>query len=96
MNGVNFLEKLLDGVEVEWKALGEIGTFIRGRRFTKVDYVDEGISVIHYGEIYTQYGVWADHAISQVRSDIECCPTQDESAESAVPDKKAGLFSENS
>jgi type I restriction enzyme S subunit len=24
MNNVNFLEKLLDGVEVEWKALGEV------------------------------------------------------------------------
>lgn len=50
--------------------LNEIGQFIRGRRFTKADYVDDGISVIHYGEIYTQYGVWADHAISQVRSDM--------------------------
>ena len=50
--------------------LSEIGQFIRGRRFTKADYVDDGISVIHYGEIYTKYGVWADHAISQVRSDM--------------------------
>lgn len=50
--------------------LNEIGQFIRGRRFTKADYVDDGISVIHYGEIYTQYGVWADKAISQVRSDM--------------------------
>lgn len=50
--------------------LNEIGQFIRGRRFTKADYVDDGICVIHYGEIYTQYGVWADRAISQVRSDM--------------------------
>ena len=26
MSGVNFLEKLLDGVEVEWKALGILCT----------------------------------------------------------------------
>lgn len=43
--------------EVEWKALGEIGEFIRGKRFTKADYVEDGISAIHYGEIYTRYGV---------------------------------------
>lgn len=56
--------------EVEWKALGEIGEFIRGKRFTKADYVDEGISVIHYGEIYTQYGVSTTHALSQVRAEM--------------------------
>ncbi|GFE89742.1 restriction endonuclease subunit S [Steroidobacter agaridevorans] len=56
--------------EVEWKALGELGEFIRGRRFTKNDYVGEGISAIHYGEIYTRYGVWTDRAFSRVRSDM--------------------------
>ena len=58
------------GGEVEWKALGDIGEFIRGKRFTKADYVEEGVSVIHYGEIYTRYGVWADHAFSKVRDDM--------------------------
>src|SRR5690606_32141048 len=42
------------GGEAEWKPLGEIGEFIRGRRFTKADYVDDGIDVIHYGDIYTK------------------------------------------
>ncbi|MGQ3660766.1 restriction endonuclease subunit S [Citrobacter braakii] len=56
--------------EVEWKALGEIGEFIRGKRFTKADYVEDGISVIHYGEIYTRYGVWTSHALSKVRFDM--------------------------
>jgi type I restriction enzyme S subunit len=55
---------------VAWKALGEIGEFIRGKRFTKADYVEDGISVIHYGEIYTRYGVSTTHAFSQVRSDM--------------------------
>lgn len=57
--------------DVEWKPLGDIGEFIRGKRFTKKDYVtDGGIKVIHYGEIYTHYGTSAIHAISQVRSDL--------------------------
>ncbi|MDD2662145.1 MAG: restriction endonuclease subunit S [Dechloromonas sp.] len=55
---------------VAWKALGEIGEFIRGKRFTKADYVEDGISVIHYGEIYTRYGVYTTHALSQVRSEM--------------------------
>ncbi|MEB0107372.1 restriction endonuclease subunit S [Pseudomonas sp. MH9.3] len=58
------------GGEVKWRALGDIGEFIRGKRFTKADYVEEGIRVIHYGEIYTRYGVWADHAFSKVRHDM--------------------------
>jgi type I restriction enzyme S subunit len=59
-----------DGGEVEWKTLGEIGEFIRGKRFTKADYVEDGISAIHYGEIYTRYGVWTADAASKVRPDL--------------------------
>ena len=50
--------------------LNEIGEFIRGRRFTKADYVEDGVPCIHYGEIYTRYGAAADSAISHVRSDM--------------------------
>lgn len=57
-------------VDVEWKPLGEIGEFIRGKRFTKADYVDDGIGVIHYGEIYTRYGTWTDHVLSKVRREL--------------------------
>jgi type I restriction enzyme S subunit len=62
---LNFL-----GGEAEWKPLAEIGQFIRGKRFTKADYVEDGIDVIHYGEIYTRYGTWATSARSQVRKDM--------------------------
>lgn len=51
-------------------AMGELGTFIRGRRFTKKDVVESGIPSIHYGEIYTHYGVAAAEAISQVRREL--------------------------
>ncbi|MBS9429354.1 restriction endonuclease subunit S [Photorhabdus akhurstii] len=59
-----------EGSEVEWKTLGEIGEFIRGKRFTKADYVEHGISVIHYGEIYTQYGVSTSHVLSKVSPEM--------------------------
>lgn len=60
-----------EGRDVEWKTLDDIGEFIRGKRFTKADYVDEGIDVIHYGEIYTRYGVYASQTFSQVRKSLE-------------------------
>lgn len=50
--------------------LGELGNFIRGRRFTKDDYASAGVPCIHYGEIYTRYGVWTDRVVSHVRSDM--------------------------
>ena len=67
-----YRDKLLsfEGGEAEWVPLSELGEFIRGKRFTKADYADEGISVIHYGEIYTQYGVYASHTLSRVRSEM--------------------------
>ena len=65
----NQLLSFEDG-DVEWKPLGEIGEFIRGKRFTKADYVEDGIDVIHYGEIYTRYGVFTDKAFSQVREEM--------------------------
>jgi type I restriction enzyme, S subunit len=42
---------------VGWTTLGEIGKFTRGRRFTNKDFVQAGVGCIHYGEIYTHYGL---------------------------------------
>ena len=50
--------------------LGEIGTFTRGRRFTKDDYVQDGVGCIHYADIYTQHGTSATSAVSHVRRDM--------------------------
>lgn len=44
--------------------LSEVGTFVRGRRFVKSDYVASGLGCIHYGQIYTEYGVAATHTVS--------------------------------
>ena len=46
--------------EVIIKSFDEIGTFTRGRRFVRTDIVPEGVPCIHYGDMYTYYGVWAD------------------------------------
>jgi type I restriction enzyme S subunit len=67
-----YRDRLLSGRDgdTEWRTLEEIGEFIRGKRFTKADYVDEGIGAIHYGEIYTHYGVFAHETLSKVRCDM--------------------------
>lgn len=50
--------------------LGEAGEVFRGRRFTKDDYVDEGLPAIHYGELYTRYGSSAASVVTNVRSEM--------------------------
>ncbi|MCK9208704.1 MAG: restriction endonuclease subunit S [Salinivirgaceae bacterium] len=57
-----------EGKEVEWKTLGEVGQFIRGRRFVKDDIVAEGVPCIHYGEMYTHYHISATKTKSFLNS----------------------------
>lgn len=57
-NKSELLEAEKRGVNI--KTLDEIGTFTRGRRFVRTDIVSEGVPCIHYGDMYTYYGVWAD------------------------------------
>ena len=57
-NKSELLEAEKKGVNI--KTLDEIGTFTRGRRFVRTDVVSEGVPCIHYGDMYTYYGVWAD------------------------------------
>jgi len=42
------------------KSLDDLGTFTRGRRFVRTDIVSEGVPCIHYGDMYTYYGVSAE------------------------------------
>lgn len=55
---------------VRWAKLSEVGQFVRGKRFTKADYDHDGIPCIHYGEIYTHFGVSATMVASHLRRDI--------------------------
>ncbi len=70
MSGLNFLNKLLDGVDVEWLSLGELGDFIRGNGLQKKDFVESGFPAIHYGQIYTRYGLSADKTFTYVLPEL--------------------------
>ena len=45
---------------VEYKSLGDIATITRGGSFQKKDFTEKGVPCIHYGQIYTQYGFFAN------------------------------------
>ncbi len=45
---------------VKHQTLGEIGEFIRGNGIQKRDFQDSGFGCIHYGQIYTYYGLFAE------------------------------------
>lgn len=47
-----------------------IGVFQRGKRFVKTDLISEGVPVIHYGEMYTHYGTWADKTKSFLSEEL--------------------------
>ena len=44
---------------IQEKQLGEFATITRGGSFQKKDFSETGVPCIHYGQIYTQYGLWA-------------------------------------
>lgn len=57
MNKIEKLIKELCPNGVEWKKLGEIGTFVRGNGLLKSDFTGSGFPCIHYGQIHTYYGL---------------------------------------
>ena len=56
--------------EIQWKTMGEIGTFIRGNGLQKKDFTESGVGCIHYGQIYTHYGTFADKTKSFVNEGL--------------------------
>lgn len=49
--------------------LGMVGTFVRGKRFTKADYTASGLGVIHYSHVHTHFGPVAREAAAFVSED---------------------------
>lgn len=55
----------------EWveSTLGDLGQFVRGRRFTKDEYVDNGLGCIHYGQVHTHFGPSATESLTFLPED---------------------------
>ena len=65
-----YLNSFFDNQDGNLKPLSKVGTMTRGKRFVHKDAVDEGVPCIHYGEIYTHYGVYADSVKSHIREEL--------------------------
>lgn len=50
--------------------MSEIGTFVRGKRFVRTDIVNDGVPCIHYGDMYTYYGLYATKSKGMLRNEL--------------------------
>lgn len=55
---------------VEYRKLGEVGTFTRGTGIQKKDFVESGMPCIHYGQVYTHYGLCASETKSFISPEL--------------------------
>lgn len=54
----------------EYKKLGEVGTFLRGKGIQKTDFVEKGLPCIHYGQLHTIFGVSTDKHLSNISQEL--------------------------
>lgn len=66
----NLLTNFTTEQNVKEYTLGELGTFTRGNGLQKKDFTKEGIGCIHYGQIYTQFGAFADKTLTYVNREL--------------------------
>ncbi|WGK70153.1 restriction endonuclease subunit S [Candidatus Haliotispira prima] len=60
----------LAGNQVQYLPMGEVGTFIRGNGLQKKDFTESGVGCIHYGQIYTYYGTYANKTKTFVSKEL--------------------------
>jgi len=65
-----YRDNLLSIENVEYKTLGEVGELIRGNGLQKKDFTETGVGCIHYGQIYTYYGTFANKTKSFVSKEL--------------------------
>ena len=54
MSQLSYMDKLLDGVEVEWKELGEVCRFINGKAYKRPELLEKGkYPVLRVGNFFT-------------------------------------------
>ena len=62
-------EKEKKGI-IKISKINEVGTLTRGKRFVKADAVENGAPCIHYGELYTYYGISAYKTKSYISEEL--------------------------
>lgn len=56
--------------QVTWMKINEIGTIYRGIAYSKKDFTETGTPCIHYGQIYTRYGTFANKTFTYVSEEL--------------------------
>ena len=51
---------------VEYRALGDVGVFVRGGGLQKADFVETGMPCVHYGQIHTRFGISVSETVTFV------------------------------
>lgn len=66
-----YRESLLTfGADTPVVRLGDFATIKRGGNFQKKDFVEDGKPCIHYGQMYTHFGVYANKTLTFVNDDV--------------------------
>lgn len=64
---IKFIQYVFGYVPVK---LSEIATIIRGGNFQKKDFVENGRPCIHYGQMYTHFGIYADKTLTYLNDEV--------------------------
>ena len=71
MKEINYLDKLLDGTKVEWKSLGDVVNFQRGRRLVKSQLEESGKYAVYQNSM-TPLGYYHDYNVTANSMFIIC------------------------
>lgn len=56
--------------DVVFVKLSDIATITRGGNFQKKDFIDTGVPCIHYGQMYTHFGIYATEPLKYISEDV--------------------------
>ena len=65
-----YRDSLFEALDCTRVPLGSLGTFVRGNGLQKKDLQESGNPVIHYGQVFTRYGLHEDKTLSYANDEV--------------------------
>ena len=65
-----YRDSLFEALDCSRVPLGSLGTFVRGNGLQKKDLQESGNPVIHYGQVFTRYGLHEDKTLSYANDEV--------------------------
>ena len=66
----HYRDSLFEALDCPRVPLGSLGTFVRGNGLQKKDLQESGNPVIHYGQVFTRYGLHEDKTLSYANDEV--------------------------